>query len=47
MHSSTMKVRASQDKMLKEPFKPDEVGDVSLQEQTNKHDFNPLETNKQ
>ena len=42
-----MKVRASQDKMIKDPFKLDEEGGVSLQEQTNKHDFNPLETNKQ
>ena len=34
--------------MIKDPFKVDEEGVVSLQEQTsNKHDFNPLETNKQ
>ena len=41
-----MKVRASQDKMIKEPFKVDEEGEVNLQEQTKQHDFNPLETNK-
>ena len=46
IHSSTVKVRASQDLLVKQSFKLDGEGAVDLQEETKHHGFNPLETNQ-